>query len=108
MNADKYQELAMRTRNSPTRAKALITAALGLTGEAGEVADHIKKWYDQGHELRVDKIINELGDVCWYVALMATALNVSLSQVLEQNIEKLRKRFPNGFEVERSVNREDN
>lgn len=43
LNADKYQELAMRTRNSPTRTKALITAALGLTGEAGEVADHIKK-----------------------------------------------------------------
>jgi len=46
--------------------------------------------------------------MCWYVALMATALGVSLSQVLEQNIEKLQKRFPNGFEVERSVNREDN
>ena len=108
MNADKYQELAMRTKNSPTRTKALITGALGLTGEAGEVADHIKKWYDQGHDLQVDKIINELGDVCWYVALMATTIDVSLSQVLEQNIEKLRKRFPNGFEVERSVNREDN
>jgi NTP pyrophosphatase (non-canonical NTP hydrolase) len=108
LNADKYQELAMRTRNSPTRTTALITGALGLTGEAGEVADHIKKWYDQGHELQIDKVINELGDVCWYVALMATALDVPLSQVLEQNIEKLRKRFPNGFEVERSVNREDN
>ena len=108
MNADKYQELAMRTRNSPTRTKALITGALGLTGESGEVADHIKKWYDQGHELQTDKIIDELGDVCWYVALMATALGVSLSQVLERNIEKLQKRFPNGFEVERSVNRKDN
>ena len=108
MNADKYQELAMRTRNSPTKTKALITGTLGLTGEAGEVADHIKKWYDQGHELQADKIIDELGDVCRYVALTATALGVSLSQVLEQNIEKLQKRFPNGFEVERSVNRKDN
>jgi NTP pyrophosphatase (non-canonical NTP hydrolase) len=108
LNADKYQELAMRTRNSPTKTKALITGALGLAGESGEVADHIKKWYDQGHELQVDKVIDELGDVCWYVALMATALGVSLSQVLERNIEKLQKRFPNGFEVERSVNRKDN
>lgn len=108
MNANEYQKLAMRTRNSPNQTTALITGALGLTGEAGEVADHIKKWYDQGHELKADKIINELGDVCWYVALVATALDVSLSQVMEGNLEKLENRFPNGFEAERSINREDN
>ena len=52
------------------------------------------------------KIIDELGDVCWYIAEIANVLDVPFEEVLIKNIEKLKKRFPNGFEVEKSINRE--
>ena len=60
----------------------------------------------QGHELDIEKIIKELGDVAWYMAEIATVLDVELEDVLVQNIEKLKKRYPEGFSTEKSVNRE--
>ena len=78
---------------------------MGLCGESGEVADHIKKWLFQNHKLNENKIIEEISDVMWYVALMATALDIDLQTVLNTNIDKLRKRYPRGFEAERSMNR---
>ena len=106
-NADEYQKLAMRTNDKWDYQKMLINGALGLNGEAGEIADTIKKWQFQGHALNPDEVMKEVGDVLWYCALMATALNFKLSEVMEANIEKLKKRYPNGFDDERSVNRVD-
>lgn len=101
-----YQKLAMRTATDKCR--NVLNAALGLTGEAGEVADEVKKSTFQGHDWNSSKIIEKLGDVLWYVALMADLLNVSLDFVMENNIEKLKRRYPDGFDPARSINREEN
>lgn len=106
MTGNEYQRLAMRTATSKCRDMA--NAALGLTGEAGEVADEIKKFLFHGHPLNPEKVVKELGDVLWYVALMADLLNVSLDFVMEHNIEKLKRRYPDGFDPVRSINREEN
>lgn len=104
MNFNEYQKLALRTANKDK--DLVINAALGLAGESGEVADLIKKHLFQGHELNKEKIIDELGDILWYIAIMAEGLGVEMEVIPTHNINKLRKRYPNGFEVERSINRE--
>lgn len=106
MDVDKYQELAMKTLNPEIDKKELIlNAAMGLCGESGEVIDLVKKHLFQGHDLDDEKLIKELGDVAWYLAEAATALNVNLSEILEKNIKKLENRFPDGFNSNRSINR---
>lgn len=106
MDVDKYQELAMRTLNPEIEKKELIlNASMGLCGESGEVIDLVKKHLFQGHDLDDEKLIKELGDVAWYLAEAATALNVDLSEILEKNIKKLENRFPDGFNSNRSINR---
>ncbi len=106
MDVDKYQELAMRTLNPEIDKKELIlNAAMGLCGESGEVIDLVKKHLFQGHDLDDEKLIKELGDVAWYLAEAATALNINLSEILEKNIKKLENRFPDGFNSNRSINR---
>jgi len=84
----------------------LINGLMGLNGEAGEAIDILKKHLFQGHELDKDHLAEELGDVAWYLAVTADALGYSLEEILQMNIEKLQKRYPDGFDYERSVNRE--
>ena len=106
MNVNDYQKLAMRTLNPEIDKKELIlNAAMGLCGESGEVIDLVKKHLFQGHDFDDEKLIKELGDVAWYLAEAATALNVNLSEILEKNIKKLENRFPDGFNSNRSINR---
>ena len=108
MTINEYQKLAMTTLNPALDKKdVLINGVMGLCGESGEVIDIVKKHLAQGHELDKDKIIKELGDVAWYMAEIATVLDVELEDVLVQNIEKLKKRYPEGFSAEKSVNREE-
>jgi NTP pyrophosphatase (non-canonical NTP hydrolase) len=185
MEGSEYQKLAMRTAAlslEKDREKGLVTAALGLFGEGGEVVDLVKKHYAQGHDLPKDKLVKELGDCYWYVARGFTAieleignelhvtpeydyfdamgsnqlvrgclllsksvgdfsdfvdidtcfngveqdtfyfvlvdianhlytickvLGVTIDEVLEANITKLKDRYPDGFKVEQSVNRAD-
>lgn len=106
MTINEYQKLALRTANK-TGDKQIVNSALGLCGESGEVADIIKKAYFQGHVLEEAKVIEELGDVAWYIATMAHALGTDLETVLERNIEKLKKRYPEGFSEEKSINRKE-
>lgn len=106
MTINEYQELAMRTLNpSLSRKDVLINSVMGLCGELGEAIDIVKKWLAQGHELDRDQLVKELGDVAWYLAEAATALDIPLAQILENNIEKLANRYPGGFEAGRSVAR---
>ena len=105
MTIKEYQRKAMRT--ATPKCYNTANAALGLTGEAGEVADEVKKCMYQGHPWQPSKIIEELGDVLWYVALMADYFNVTLGFVMQQNITKLKARYPEGFDPVRSVNREE-
>ena len=106
MDGNKYQELAMRTsRPEATQERNLINGCLGLAGETGEVSDIVKKYMFQGHQLEKEKILDECSDVLWYLTLTVKSIGYSLNDVMEHNIEKLKKRYPNGFEEERSINR---
>lgn len=105
MTVDEYQKAAARTMNR--LCDNLVAAGLGLTGEAGEVADIIKKVRCQGHDLESmrGKLREEAGDVAWYLALLCTALDESMEEILRENIAKLEKRYPTGFDPQRSINR---
>lgn len=127
MNINEYKDLAMRTNDGKAGKRVfdrlmeqdadylgflpdpgeLLNGALGLTGEAGEVADQIKKYIFHGHDLNRDDLIKEIGDVCWYVALLCDALEVDLEEVMRRNIDKLRNRYPEGFSEAASVNRKE-
>ena len=108
MTINEYQKLAMTTLNPALSEKdVLINGVMGLCGESGEAIDIVKKWLAQGHELDKEKLAKELGDICWYLAETATALDLSLEDIMAANIEKLKKRYPEGFDTERSVNRKD-
>ena len=108
MNGNEYQKLVMKTLNPALNKKEiLVNGVMGLNGESGEVIDIVKKHMFQGHELDKEKIKKELGDVMWYVAEVCEALDLSLDEVMEGNIEKLRKRFKDGFTVNESINREE-
>lgn len=109
MTINEYQTLALATLNPALSKKdVLINGVMGLCGEAGEAIDIVKKHLAQGHPLDREKLIGELGDVAWYLAETAAALDVSLEEVLRRNIEKLRKRYPEGFQAERSMDRAEN
>ena len=108
MTINEYQKLAMTTLNPALSEKdVLINGVMGLCGESGEAIDIVKKWLAQGHELDREKLAKELGDICWYLAETATALDLSLEDIMAANIEKLKKRYPEGFDTERSLNRKD-
>ena len=106
MNINEYQELAMTTLNPELNKKdVLINSVMGLCGESGEAIDIVKKWLAHGHDLDREHLIKELGDIAWYLAEAATALDVPLEEVLQANIDKLKKRYPDGFETKRSLTR---
>ena len=106
MTLDDYQRLAARTIGTDrTHEQQLANAALGLAGEAGEVADAMKKHLFHDWPLDREAMAKELGDCLWYVAAMATALGMRLEEIGAGNIEKLRRRYPDGFSSERSLNR---
>lgn len=108
MTVNEYQKMAMATLN-PALAKkdVLINGVMGLCGEAGEAIDVVKKHLAQGHPLDREHLIQELGDVAWHLAETATALDVDLEEVFSRNIEKLRRRYPQGFAAQRSLEREE-
>ena len=90
----------------------LLTAAVGISAEGGEFMEIVKKMVFQGkpwnHDNR-EHLIIELGDVMWYVMQACAALNVTLDEVIEGNVEKLKKRYPGGdFDVHKSENRAAN
>ena len=106
MTVNEYQKMALITLN-PALGKqdVLINGVMGLCGESGEAIDIVKKHLAQGHPLDREGLIKELGDVAWYLAETAYALDVSLEEVFQQNIDKLKARYPEGFDARRSVER---
>ena len=87
----------------------LITAAFGLTAEAGEFTEVVKKIILQGKPYNEDNIFHmkrELGDICWYLAQACMALDTSFDEIMEMNVDKLKARYPGGeFDVHKSENR---
>ena len=106
LTANAYQKQAMATLNPALGKKdILINGVMGLCGEAGEAIDLVKKHLHQGHELDRQALKKELGDIAWYLAETAYALDLTLEDVLTANLEKLKARYPEGFDTERSVQR---
>lgn len=109
LTANDYQRMAMRTAvgmdYSKTGKGLLINGLMGLNGEAGECIDIMKKHLFQGHELDREHLIEELGDCAWYLAVSCEGLGVTLEEVMKRNTDKLKARYPDGFDKARSINR---
>lgn len=132
MTGDQYQEQAMRTNDGKATYRLddmiqtinvcatlgvdamqnydlgeAFDAALGLSGETGELCDIIKKWVFHEKQFDEEHAKKELGDVMWYVAMMCHAFGWNLDDILEMNVEKLLNRYPEGFDIERANNRKE-
>lgn len=107
LSINEYQELALRTEshNYVCNNPRLVQGLMGLNSESGEALDILKKHLFHGHWLDEVHLAKELGDVAWYLAISADALGYKLEDIFAMNIEKLRKRYPDGFEVDKSVHR---
>lgn len=110
--ANDYQRMAMRTASGMNYGEfggkgLLLNSVMGLNGEAGEVIDSVKKHCFQGHELDKAHLAEELGDVAWYLAVGCEAIGVTLEDVMNGNVEKLNSRYPEGFDKNRSIHREE-
>jgi NTP pyrophosphatase (non-canonical NTP hydrolase) len=107
MKINEYQKAVRRTINNDLSIKdQILNFSLGLSGEVGEVIDLIKKEFFQGHKRNNDKLKDEIGDVFWYLVNLCNELGYDIETVLDMNIEKLNKRYPNGFQKEDSENRD--
>ena len=108
LTLDDYQELANCSAGAGGDGeKRLVVSALGLAGEAGEFANLVKKMTAHGHPFDPDSLKDELGDVLWYLAEAATAVGLNLQDIASHNVDKLIKRYPEGFSEENSINRPD-
>ncbi len=126
MNGNEYQNLAMRTNDGNSTRRLLdmtisdtthnginentgtiLNACLGLSGEIGEFNDMIKKWIFHEKELDIEHLKKECGDILWYVAMMCHAFNWNLDEIMQMNIDKLKARYPEGFDIFRANNREN-
>ena len=102
----KYQNLANRSAGAGGDGEQrLVVSALGLAGEAGEFANLVKKMTAHGHPFDPESLKDELGDVLWYLAEAATSAGLNLEDIASHNVEKLSKRYPEGFSEEDSINR---
>ena len=122
MTGNEYQELAMRTNckdakerlvnkvnsNMTTNFSQVVNAALGLSGEVGELNDMIKKFAFHGTPMDELHFMKEIGDICWYIAQMCDACGYKLDNILDINIDKLKARYPEGFDTARANNRASN
>jgi NTP pyrophosphatase (non-canonical NTP hydrolase) len=94
-----------------TNVTQLMTAALGLSAEAGEFTEVVKKIFLQGKPYTEENVFHmkrELGDICWYLAQACMALDTTFDEVIEMNVEKLKARYPGGeFDVHKSENRKE-
>jgi NTP pyrophosphatase (non-canonical NTP hydrolase) len=94
--------------NDQVNVPLLLTASIGMASENGEFSEILKKIVFQGKPFNEDQryhMKRELGDILWYLSNAATALGYDLEDIMLENISKLEKRYPNGFEVVRSENR---
>jgi NTP pyrophosphatase (non-canonical NTP hydrolase) len=108
VDLDAYQSLAARTRNPALDQHALLLdAAAGLAEEAGEILGTIRKHLFQGRPLDREAVTRELGDALWCLSAVATSLEVSLGDVAHTNVDKLRRRYPDGFTPDAAAARRD-
>ena len=103
-----YPILVEKTsRKDLPKDERITNALLGMCGEIGELVDIFKKHYFQGHELDVNHVIEEMGDVMYYLCWLLIELDEDIAEVCFENMVKLEHRYPNGFSAERSINRKE-
>ena len=125
MTGNKYQNYAMRTNDGGSTGRlwdkltavedcggeidlgGVFNACLGLAGEVGEMNDMIKKWVFHEKDLDNTHLKKELGDVMWYVAMMCQSMDWKLDDILQMNVDKLKARYPEGFDVIKANNRKE-
>ena len=124
MKANEYQKLAMRTNDGKCTnrledwvdvktnghvpdAGGIVNACLGLSGEVGEFNDMMKKWIFHEKQLDIDHAKREAGDICWYLAMLCESFGWSLDEIMKMNVDKLKARYPQGFDIERANHRAD-
>ena len=133
MNGSEYQNLAMRTNDGKATERLLdkhemicffkdakagkpcekydlggiLNGCLGLSGETGEFNDMVKKWIFHEKSLDVDHAQKEVGDILWYIAMICHSFGWDMNQIMQMNIEKLKARYPDGFDIELSANRKE-
>lgn len=121
MTGREYVELAMRTNDGKCRERlqskmdsnmlvdisTVLNASLGLSGEVGELNDMVKKFIYHGTPMDEVHFKKELGDIMWYIALMCNACGYDLNDIMEMNIEKLKKRYPEGFDIHKANHRQE-
>ena len=134
MTGNEYQKLAMRTNDRKATDRMLenmltcdmkyllqqnliaederhldfggiFNACLGLSGEVGEFNDIIKKWIFHEKQLDIDHAKKEAGDICWYLAMLCESFGWSLDEIMQMNVDKLKARYPQGFDIERANHR---
>ena len=121
MTGNAYQRHAMRTNDEMSTARlelsidmnskydmgGIVMATMGLSGEVGELNDMIKKWIFHKSDMDITHAKKELGDILWYVACMAESFGWSLDEIMRMNIDKLKARYPEGFDAEHSLHRKE-
>lgn len=106
MNFLEYQQAASRTLNGiPDDFKMKCNVVFGIVGEAGEIADYMKKVLFHEHQVDKVKLSIEIGDCLWYLSALASLYDLNLSEIAIGNVLKLQARYPNGFSIEDSQNR---
>ena len=121
MTGNAYQRHAMRTNdemstcrletsidiNSEYDMGGIVMATMGLSGEVGELNDMIKKWIFHKTNMDITHAKKELGDIMWYIACMAESFGWSLDEIMQMNIDKLKARYPDGFNIDRANHRNE-
>lgn len=129
MQGAEYQALAMRTNDKKSTDRLLnkindlkignrgedtleielggvLNAALGLSGEVGELNDMLKKWIFHEKQLDIDHAKKEAGDICWYLAMLCESFGWNPDEIMQINIDKLKARYPEGFDTYRANHRQ--
>lgn len=114
MDSKTYMAEALKTVNNASniditeKQKYLINGVIGLGGEVGELQDLLKKHVFQGHQLDIEHVKYEIGDIAWYLNLLIASIGSNWEEVFEINVQKLRKRYGEKFDSLKSINRTDN
>ena len=105
---DVFQEEALRCMRNDLPYEAICSnMCMGLAGETGETVDIFKKHIYQGKDLDINDVIEEIGDILWYIANLCNVNKITMKECMESNVEKLRKRYPNGFSIKDALERAD-
>lgn len=106
MDIREFQRVSTRTLNKElSKEQQVSNMIFGANGELGEVTDILKKHLYQGHRIDKQHLAEEIGDTLFYIVNLCTVYNLDVEDILQANVDKLKKRFPNGFESDRSINR---